>query len=124
MPTQPTPVEVARAFTEAWTRHDMDAAAGFLAADVVYDGPANHVTGADAYIAALDSFARVVTGLEILAALGDDEQAMIIYEVTTGTIGRLRCVERITVHDGKIQTDLLTFDTFASRTSRGAGARE
>lgn len=66
----------------------------------------------------------MVTGLEIVAALGDDEQAMIMYEVTTGPFGRLRCGERITVRDGKIQTDLLAFDTFAIRTARGADARE
>jgi len=55
----------------------MDAAAGYLAADVVSDGPVNHVAGAERYMEALGRFARAVIGLDVIAALGDDEQAII-----------------------------------------------
>jgi hypothetical protein len=103
-----TPVTMSRAFTEAWTSHDMDAAAGYLADDVVFDGPASHSTGMPAYLTGLSAFAQSVTGMTMLAALGDDTQALIMYEVTT-LDGTLICAEHHTFRDGKLQTDRLTF---------------
>lgn len=106
-----TPLAVAIAFTEAWTRHDMTTAAGYLADDVVFDGPFAHLTGATAYIEGLTAFAQGVTGMRIVAALGDDDQSLIMYEVTNSRFGALRCAEHLTVKEGRIETDLLTFDT-------------
>jgi hypothetical protein len=86
----------------------MDAAAGYLADDVVFDGPASHSTGKPAYLAGLSAFAQSVTGMTMLAALGDDTQALIMYEMTTPD-GTLICAEHHTFRDGKLQTDRLTF---------------
>ena len=121
MNVHPAPVDVLVAFTQAWTGHDMPGAASFVAENVVYDGPVNHLTGAGAYLQALDRFAQAVTGLDIVAAFGDDEQAVIMYQVSTGSFGTLACGERVTVREGKIETDLLAFDTFAIRTAQAAG---
>lgn len=118
MSLHPSPVDVAVSFTRAWTSHDLDQAAGHLADDVAYDGPVNHVVGRQAYLVALERFARIVTGLELIAALGDDEQALLMYRVTTAPFGELTCGERVTVREGRILTDELAFDTFAIRTAR------
>ena len=96
------PVAIAHAFTEAWTSRDFTTAAGYLADDVIFDGPINHSTGAKDYLQGLTAFAQTVTGLKILAVLGDDAQALIMYEVTTGPFGILTCAEHLTVHDGQI----------------------
>jgi hypothetical protein len=104
-----TPVALARSFTQAWTSHDMETAGGYLAPDVVFDGPAGHSVGADAYLKGLQPFASTVSGMNLLAALGDDTQALIMYEVTTPA-GTLTCAEHLTfTAGGKIQTDRLTF---------------
>lgn len=116
-----TPAAIARAFTEAWTSHDMDTAAGYLAEDVVFDGPVNHSAGKQAYMEGLNTFARAVTGANIIAAFGDDTQALIMYDVTTGPFGTLTCAELLTFRDGKIATDRLTFDTFPIRGGAAAG---
>jgi limonene-1,2-epoxide hydrolase len=115
-----TPLAVARAFTAAWTRHDMAAAARYVAADVVFDGPFAHLTGAEAYLEGLAAFARHVTGMRLLAAFGDDDQALIMYELTTDPFGTIRGAERFAVRDGRIQTDLLTFDSHPIRQAREA----
>jgi hypothetical protein len=107
--TEPsTPVAIARAFTEAWTSHDMAAAAGYLADDVTFDGPSGHSAGKPAYLEGLDGFARSVGGVRWVAVLGDDAQALIMYEVTTPA-GTLTCAEHLTFRDGKVATDRLTF---------------
>ena len=39
------PVDVAVAFTRAWTSQDLDLAATFVAEDAVFDGPMGHMNG-------------------------------------------------------------------------------
>ena len=110
-----TPAALARAFTTAWTSHDLDTAAGYLADDVIFHSPINHSHGKGAYMEALTRFAQAVTGVTILAAFGDDTQAVIMYDLVTGPFGTLTGAELLTFRDGKIQADRLTFDTYRVR---------
>jgi hypothetical protein len=87
-------VAIARAHLEAWTNHDLDAARGNLAEDVQFFSPAANLVGIDEYMDAprgLTQFAKqVVPGsLRVIAATGDDLNALIMYEVSTagGPIG-------------------------------------
>ncbi len=122
MTARPTPLAVGLAFTEAWTSHDLASAARYVADDVVFDGPMAHLTGFEAYMEGLARFAQAITGMQVVAAFGDDEQGLIMYEVTTGPFGTLRCAECFTVTDGKIQTDKLTFDTYKIRAAAAGQA--
>ena len=114
-----TPVALARAFTAAWTGHDLDTAANFVAAAVTFDGPLSHSTGKEAYLQGLAAFARTVTGATILAAFGDDTRALIMYDVT-GPFGTLTCAELLAVRDSKIHADRLTFDSYTVRQAGGS----
>jgi hypothetical protein len=87
-------VALARAHLEAWTNHDLDRARSNLAQDVQFYSPAATLSGIDEYFNAprgLSQFARqVVPGsLRILAATGDQKNALIMYEIRTegGPIG-------------------------------------
>jgi len=87
-------VEIARAHLEAWTNHDLEAARGNLAEDVQFFSPATNLVGIDEYMDAprgLAQFAKqVVPGsLRVVAAMGDDRNALIMYEVATvgGPVG-------------------------------------
>lgn len=122
MSDHPTPAEVAVSFTEAWTSHDLQRAATYLADDVVYDGPVNHIDGAGPYMEALTRFALAVTEMRLIAVLGDAGQALIMYEVSTSPFGTLTCGEHLTVASGKITADRVAFDTFAIRTRATASA--
>lgn len=116
MPAPQTPRELAITFTEAWSDHDMDAAAGYLAEDVLFDGPGGYSDGKTAYLEGLTPFARDVTGMTVLGAFGDGDRAIIMYEVSTGSRGTLTCAELLTFRGGKIQADRLTFS--AAKSSR------
>jgi hypothetical protein len=117
---QPTPVDVAVEFTRAWTSHDMAAAAKYVAGDVVFEGPMTQTSGAQAYLEALSRFAQTVTGMRMIAALGDNEGAMIMYEVETGQAGMLRAGEHFIIRDGEIHRDMLVFDTHKVRQAQSA----
>lgn len=87
-------VSLARAHLEAWTNHDLEKARGNLAPDVQFHSPAGTLVGIDEYMdgaRGLNQFAKqVVPGsLRVLAALGDERNALIRYQVDTegGPIG-------------------------------------
>ena len=122
MTEHPAPVNVAIAFTKAWTSHDMIAAAEYVAEDVAFEGPMTQTTGAKAYIEALSRFAQTVSGMQMIAALGDDQRAMIMYEVETGPAGVLRAGEHFVIREGRIKSDMLVFDTHKLREAQSAQA--
>ena len=81
-------VVLARSHLDAWTNHDLDAARRNLAEDVQFYSPAANLVGIEAYMdgpRGLAQFAKqVVPGsLRIVAATGDDRNALIMYEVRT-----------------------------------------
>jgi hypothetical protein len=92
--TESRAVALALAHLEAWTNQDFEIVRGNLAEDVQFFSPAANLTGIDEYMDAprgLTQFARqVVPGsLRIIAAVGDERNALIMYEVRTegGPIG-------------------------------------
>lgn len=117
MTTHSTPTAISRAFTEAWTSRDMDTAGSYLAEDIVFDGPLGHVEGKKTYLESLTGLtqALAITGSRVIAAQGDDTQALIMYELITDRFGILTCAKLLTFRDGKIATDRLTFDSYAVR---------
>jgi hypothetical protein len=79
MPQHPTPLAIVAAYLEAWTTHDIAAAASYLADDLVFDGPILHTTSAEAFISGpggLAAFAQNVipSSLRMIAAFGDRDQ--------------------------------------------------
>lgn len=120
MTEQQASATIARAFTEAWTSGDLDTAARYVAEEVVFDGPLGHVEGKQAYLEGLKGLAQAVdlTGARVLAAFGDDSQALIMYDLITGRFGTLTCAKLLTIRDGMIQTDRLTFDAYEIKKAR------
>ena len=122
MTEQSASAAITRAFTEAWTSRDMDTAARYIADDVIFDGPLGHADGKKAYIEGLNGIAQAValTGVKIIAAFGDDTQALIMYDLITDRFGALTCAKLFTLRDGKITLDRLTFDSYPLRKPQGA----
>ena len=92
--TESRAVALATSHLEAWTNHDFDTVRGNLANDVQFYSPAANLVGIDEYMDAprgLTQFAKqVVPGsLRVIAAMGDERNALIMYEVRTegGPIG-------------------------------------
>lgn len=122
MTEQATPVSIARTFTEAWTSGSMDAAASLVAEDVVFDGPLGHVEGKDAYMEGLKGLVRMlgITGVQVIAAYSGDTEVLIMYDLLTERFGSLTCAKLLTMQDGKIRRDHLTFDSHTIRQAQGS----
>ena len=105
-----TPLQVARAYYDAWTSKDIDKAVGFLADDIVCDAPAGRIEGVEAYRQFLGPFAGMLIGHELLAAFGDDRQAVLVYDTRTPPVPSGPGAECLTVTDGKITYNRFIFD--------------
>lgn len=113
-----SPVEVAVAYIEAFGQGDMATAAQYVAEDIVFQSPMTRITGSEPYLAAVGEFARAVIGVDIVAAIGDAESAMVMYDMRTGPFGTVPAADHFVVRDGRITSNRLVLDTYDLRSGR------
>ena len=98
----PDTAATVRAYHDAWTAKDFAAASALLADTLEVEVPVNEYPTAKDFAAALAGFGAMVTNVELLAAMSDGDQAMLLYDLAAGPVGTLRVAEHFTVADGKI----------------------
>jgi ketosteroid isomerase-like protein len=103
-------LRIALAYYQAWTSHDLDKAMSYIADDIVCDAPAGRLEGADAYRGFMGRFVQILTGSELLAAFGDKQTALIMYDTETVPVKSAPGAECVTVTDGKITYSRFIFD--------------
>jgi len=103
-------LKVALAYHRAWTSKNVDEALNHVADDVVCDAPSGQLQGIDQYRPFLANFAPVVKGYDMVAALGDAQTAVLVYELHTIPVSSGLTCECFTVQDGKIIRNRLIFD--------------
>jgi hypothetical protein len=105
------PIEAALAYLEAFAKQDLTTAAQYVADDIEFVSPRVHLHGASDYLAAVGEFAQAVTGLDVIAAMADGDEVLVMYDMHTGPFGTIRAADHFTVQAGRITKDLLVFDT-------------
>jgi hypothetical protein len=103
-------LHIALAYHEAWTNRDLDRAMSYIAEDIVCDAPAGRIEGAEAYRAFMAPFVQILRGATMIAAFGDDETALVMYDTTTVPVPSAPGAECVTVKDGKIAYSRFLFD--------------
>jgi hypothetical protein len=105
------PLEVAVAFTKAWTSHDVEEAAKYVAKDVVFDGPMQQSKGSEAYVKGLTKLSEGVSKYKLIDAFGDEKHVLMMYDLTMVPGVVLTCAKYLAISAGKIHRDKLTFDS-------------
>jgi ketosteroid isomerase-like protein len=103
-------LDVALAYHQAWTSHDLDKAMTYIADDIICDAPAGRLEGAAAYRDFMGPFVQILTGSELVAAFGDDEKAVVVYDTETVPVKSAPGAECVTVKDGRITYSRFIFD--------------
>jgi hypothetical protein len=122
--TTPAALRIALAYHHAWTGHDVDKAMSYIADDIVCDAPAGRLQGAAAYRSFMGPFVQMLTGSELIAAYGDEDTALIMYDTQTVPVSSAPAAECVTVRDGKITYNRFIFDRAPFDAARQAAARE
>jgi ketosteroid isomerase-like protein len=120
-PTSPA-LRVALAYFEAWTSHDLDTAMTYVADEIVCDAPAGRLDGEAAYRAFMAPFVQILSGAKLLAAFGDEQTAVVVYDTQTVPVPSAPAAEWVTVRDGKIVYSRFIFDRAPFDAARRATA--
>lgn len=115
-------LQVALAYYEAWTSKDFERAMHYIADDVVCDAPAGRIEGAEAYRAFMGPFVQILESAQLIAAFGDDETAMVMYDTETAPVKSAPGAECVTVEDGKITRSRFLFDRAPFQAAREAAS--
>jgi SnoaL-like domain len=119
----PSPaLQVALAYHQAWTRKDLDQAMSYIAEDIVCDAPAGRIEGAEAYRAFMAPFVQILISSRVIAAFGNDETALVMYDTETAPVKSAPGAECVTVRDGKIAYSRFVFDRTPFEAARKAAA--
>jgi ketosteroid isomerase-like protein len=103
-------LDIALAYHKAWTSHDLDKAMTYVADDIVCDAPAGRLEGATAYREFMGPFVQILTGSKIIAAFGDDDTALIMYDTETVPVKSAPGAECVTIKNGRITNSRFIFD--------------
>jgi ketosteroid isomerase-like protein len=107
----PSPaLKVALAYYEAWSSKDIDGAMSYIADDIICEAPAGRLEGADAYRAFLAPFTQILTSSRMIAAFGDDQTALVMYDTETVPVKNAPGAECVSVEGGKITQSRFLFD--------------
>ena len=107
--------EIVGAYHDAWTGKDFAQAKALLADGLIVEVPVNHYPTAESFAAALEGFGSTVSGVSLLAAMSDGDEAMLLYDLDAAPVGTLRVAEHFTVSAGKITRIRQIHDTAAVR---------
>ncbi len=102
---------VARRYHQGWSNGNYDQSIDLLAPTLTVEVPINHYPTADDFAQALRNFGELVTHVELLSEMANDNEAMLLYDMQADGLGQLRVAEHFTVADGKIITLRQIHDT-------------
>jgi ketosteroid isomerase-like protein len=103
-------LRVALDYHQAWSDKDLDRAMAYIADDIVCDAPPGRIEGAAAYRAFMAPFVSMLLRTTVLAAFGDDETAVVVYDTATSSVPSWPAAEWVTVVDGRITSSRFIFD--------------
>jgi ketosteroid isomerase-like protein len=109
-PSASPALQTALAYYTAWTSKDMDGAMSVIAEDVVCESPSGRLEGAEAVRDFMEPFTRILVRAELIAAFGDEQTALLMYDTDTQPVPHAPAAECHTVNDGKITHLTIIFD--------------
>ncbi|ACT08038.1 hypothetical protein Dd1591_3218 [Dickeya chrysanthemi Ech1591] len=103
-------LDIARNYVAAMAKKEIDAIVSMSAENIVCSSPIGQLVGIERFQAFQEGFAKMIVNLTLLAAYGDDEQAIVVYEVETHPVPHSVVAERLTVREGKITATTVIYD--------------
>jgi ketosteroid isomerase-like protein len=94
----------------------------YIAEDIICQAPAGRLEGAAAFRGFMGPFVQIVTSSSLIAAFGDDEKAVVMYDTGTVPVKDAPGAECVTVRDGKITHMRIIFDRVPFDEARRAAA--
>jgi hypothetical protein len=115
--------DVVEGYFQAWSHGNLEAARGFLADQLDFQGSIDTFQRADDFVATLRGFVTILRGVTVLQSYFTDDGAAMLYDCDTKTpAGVIRTAEFFKVSGGKIIEIRLVFDATVLRPMMAAAA--
>lgn len=101
---------VANTYIKAIAEKDVEGILSVSADDILCTSPLGQIAGTAAFRKFHEGFGRMLKKITVLAAFGDDEQAVIVYRADTHPVPEAITAEQIVVKDGKIVSTRVIYD--------------
>lgn len=109
------PIELVRAFFDAWTNKDFSAAWPLIDDSIVVESPLARYEDSATFKSALTGLASQVSAVKLLAAMSSQDEAMMLYDLQIEGLGELRVFELSTVAEDKIKHVQQVYDSVEVR---------
>lgn len=117
-------LQVALAYHRAWTGGDFERAMTYISPDIRCQAPAGLMVGADAFRGFMEPFTQTLKNSQLLAAFGDDDTALVMYDTETMQVAEAPAAELHTVSESRIVAMRIIFDRLPFDLARRAATRE
>ncbi|WP_214474453.1 nuclear transport factor 2 family protein [Mesorhizobium sp. dw_380] len=101
---------IAQAYFDAMSNKNADQIVSISANDVVCISPVGELQGVQAFRSFQEGFASMIKALTLLAAFGDDEHAVIVYNAETYPVPSAVVAEHVVIKNGKIASTTVIYD--------------
>jgi ketosteroid isomerase-like protein len=101
---------IARTYFDAMANKDVDKMMSVSADDIVCRSPVGQTQGAAAFRGFQEGFARMIKKLTLVAAFGDDHDAVIVYDAETYPVASAIVAEHIIVTNDRIASTRVIYD--------------
>jgi hypothetical protein len=96
------PLKIALDYFKAWGSKEFDKAADCLSENISFEMPINSYTDKQAFVEAVKFTRAVSSEIKILAAFGNENEALLLYDMLLNPIGNMRIAEHFKIKNGKI----------------------
>ncbi|AIQ48585.1 hypothetical protein R70723_23740 [Paenibacillus sp. FSL R7-0273] len=103
-------LKIAHTYFEAMANRDVEKIMTLAADDIACNSPVGQLAGTQSFRGFQEGFARMIEKLTLVTALGNDQQAVIIYESDTLPVKNAIVAEYITVRNDKISSIQVIYD--------------
>lgn len=101
---------VARTYVDAIASKDVKKIMSLSAEDVICTSPLGQTIGAAAFRGFQEGFANMINKVTVVAAFGNDEHAVIVYDAATHPVANAVVAEHLVVKNGKIASTRVIYD--------------
>lgn len=97
-----TALAIVKTYYAHWTNSNYKEAASLLDEHIQFEMPINHYTNKDAFMNAVQFTRENMCNIHLLLELGNETEAVLIYNFSFAAIEHLSIAEHFKVHNGKI----------------------
>lgn len=110
-----TSLDIVQAYYRSWTSKNYDEAANLLDEEIQFEMPINTYENKNAFMQAVRFTGDNATNIQLLSELGNETEAILIYNFNFSAIGDMLIAEHFKVNNGKIVFLRHIHDTFQLR---------